>query len=121
MISSLIFRTATRYLVPMILLFAIFVFLRGHNEPGGGFVGGLLAAAPFILYIFAFGIDDARRLLYVDPRSLVGFGLLIAFASIFVWAILQNSLRRPNLGGWVSDSLEILLRQSYRKFLQPGW
>ena len=84
MISSLIFRTATRYLVPIILLFAIFVFLRGHNEPGGGFVGGLLAASAFILYIFAFGIQDARRLFYIDPRSLVGLGLLIAFGSMFV-------------------------------------
>ena len=42
--DSLILRTAVRFLVPMLLVLSVMVLLRGHNEPGGGFVGGLLAA-----------------------------------------------------------------------------
>ncbi len=84
MISSLILRTATRYLFPIILLFALFALFRGHNEPGGGFVGGLLAASAFILYIFAFGIKRAKASLGVQPISLIGIGLSCAAGSALI-------------------------------------
>lgn len=79
--SSVILSTAVRYLLPLLLLFSVFTTLRGHNEPGGGFVGGLVAAAAFALYALAFGVAQARRVLGVDPRDLIGIGLLIAVAS----------------------------------------
>ena len=84
MIRSLILMTATRYLVPIMLMFAVFVLLRGHNEPGGGFVGGLLAASAIALYIFAFGIRQAERLLRVKPLTLIGIGLALALGSALV-------------------------------------
>jgi multicomponent Na+:H+ antiporter subunit A len=79
--TSPIFRTAARLLMPLLLLFAVFLLLRGHNEPGGGFVGGLVAAAAFALYGIAYGVERARRALLVDPLTLLGGGLLIALAS----------------------------------------
>ena len=78
--TSLILRTTARYLTPLLLIFSIFLFLRGHNEPGGGFAGGLVAAAPFALLSIAFGAAEARRVLQVDPRTLIGLGLLAAVA-----------------------------------------
>ena len=79
--TSSILRTATRLLMPLLLLFALFLLFRGHNEPGGGFVGGLVVAAAFILYAIAYGVDPARRALLVDPSSLLGVGLLVALGS----------------------------------------
>lgn len=79
--TSLILKTTTRYLMPLLLMFSVFLFLRGHNQPGGGFAGGLVAAAPFALYSIAFGAAEARRVLQVKPRLLIGAGLLAAFAS----------------------------------------
>lgn len=79
--TSLIFSTATRYMLPLLLLFSIFLLLRGHNEPGGGFVGGLVAAAAFALYAFAFNVENAREALRVEPRILIGIGLLTAVGS----------------------------------------
>ncbi len=79
--TSAIFRTAARVLMPLLLLFAFFLLLRGHNQPGGGFVGGLVAAAAFALYSIAFGVESARRALLVEPLTLLGVGLLIALAS----------------------------------------
>ena len=79
--TSLILRTATRFLLPLLLLFSVFLMLRGHNEPGGGFVGGLVAAAAFALYTIAYGVEAARRLLRVDPHILIGAGLLLAAGS----------------------------------------
>jgi multicomponent Na+:H+ antiporter subunit A len=80
-LSSAIFRTAARLLMPLLLLFALFLMLRGHNEPGGGFVGGLVAAAAFSLYAIAFGVPNATRALPVSPLTLLGAGLLVAVAS----------------------------------------
>ena len=80
-LTSPIFRTAARLLMPLLLLFAVFLLLRGHNEPGGGFVGGLVAAAAFALYAIAYGVERARQALLVKPLTLLGAGLLIALAS----------------------------------------
>jgi len=80
-VSSLILRTATRLLMALMLVFSLFLLLRGHNEPGGGFVGGLVAAVAYALYSIAYGIESARRVLPVDPRLLIGLGLLAAGAS----------------------------------------
>lgn len=79
--TSLILRTATRGLMPLLLVFAVFVLLRGHNAPGGGFVGGLVVASGFVLYVISAGVSAARRALLVDPSWLLSGGLLIALGS----------------------------------------
>ena len=80
-VNSPVFRTAARLLMPLLLVFSVFLLLRGHNEPGGGFVGGLVAAAAFALYAIAFGVRRAREALFVKPMTLLGAGLLIALLS----------------------------------------
>ncbi|MCS7251561.1 MAG: Na+/H+ antiporter subunit B [Anaerolineae bacterium] len=102
---SLILSTATRYLLPLLLLFSIFVLLRGHNEPGGGFVGGLVASAALALYSIAYGVAAARRMLRIDPRALIGVGLLIAIGS----GLLSMARGLPFLTGlWVERELPLL-------------
>ena len=78
---GLILPTATVYLMPVLLLFSLFLLLRGHNEPGGGFAGGLVAASAFVLLSVASGVSVAKRALQVDPRSMIGVGLLLMLAS----------------------------------------
>jgi multicomponent Na+:H+ antiporter subunit B len=63
------------------LLFSVFILVRGHNEPGGGFVGGLVAATAFALVLLSEGLAEARRLLRLDPLALVAAGLFVALAS----------------------------------------
>jgi multisubunit Na+/H+ antiporter MnhB subunit len=79
--TSTILQTATRVLMPLLLLFAVFLLLRGHNQPGGGFVGGLVVASSFVLYSIAFGVDAGRRALLVRPATLLGVGPLVALTS----------------------------------------
>jgi multicomponent Na+:H+ antiporter subunit A len=79
--TSPIFQTGVRFLMPLLLLFALFLLVRGHNEPGGGFVGGLVAAAAFALYMIAYGVQRARRRLRLQPMTLLAAGLLMAFIS----------------------------------------
>ena len=75
---SVIFASASKYLLPLLLLFSVYVLLRGHNEPGGGFIGGLVAAAAYSLYTIANGVKNARNALGVQPSKLIAFGLLFA-------------------------------------------
>lgn len=79
--NSIVLRTATRYLLPLLLLFSVFALLRGHNEPGGGFVGGLIAATAYALYAIGYDVESARRVLQVNPARLIGIGLTIAAVS----------------------------------------
>ena len=68
--NSLILSTATRLLMPLILALSVFVFFRGHNAPGGGFVGGLLAATAFALLEKAEGLPRrAGRCASIRSRS----------------------------------------------------
>jgi multicomponent Na+:H+ antiporter subunit B len=84
--STLILRTAVKYLIPGMFLFSLFLLFRGHNEPGGGFVGGLVAAAAVILYTLANGVEMAEKMLHVTPQKLIATGLLAAFlAGIVGW------------------------------------
>jgi multicomponent Na+:H+ antiporter subunit B len=77
--------------MPLLLLYGIFLLLRGHNAPGGGFAGGLVVAAAYSLNAFAFGTAAARRALVVDPSRLIGTGLLLALASGVLPAIRGKS------------------------------
>ena len=85
--NTVILRETTRRLVPLILLFSVFLLLRGHEHPGGGFVGGLVASIALSLYAFVFGPQAARGILRVDPRAVGAVGLAVAIASGFVGSI----------------------------------
>ncbi|AYG65570.1 MULTISPECIES: Na+/H+ antiporter subunit B [unclassified Rhizobium] len=85
--NTLIFRTAAPFLTALMLLFSVFVLLRGHNEPGGGFIGGLIAASALAIYGIACGVAAVRRAIIFHPLAIAGFGLLAAtlagFLSVF--------------------------------------
>ncbi len=81
---SLILRTTAPYLASLMVLFSIFILLRGHNDPGGGFIGGLVAASAFAIYGISCGVASVRRALYFHPLAISGFGLLIAACAGFL-------------------------------------
>lgn len=64
-------------LTPVLLLFSVFLTLRGHNAPGGGFAGGLVMGSAVVLRYLASGPKGIRTL-RIDPIALIGIGLAIA-------------------------------------------
>jgi len=70
-----------RILFPWLLVLSLVILYRGHNLPGGGFIGGLLGAAAFILVGLGDGMDEARRRLRLDPVTVLGIGLGVAVLS----------------------------------------
>ncbi|PDT52338.1 MULTISPECIES: Na(+)/H(+) antiporter subunit B [Sinorhizobium] len=76
--KSVIFRTLGPVLTSLMMLFSIFVLLRGHNEPGGGFIGGLIAVSALAIYGMAHGVETVRRAIFFHPMAIAGAGLLAA-------------------------------------------
>lgn len=102
--TSLILGTATRYVFPVMVLFSIFLLIRGHHEPGGGFVGGLIVASAVALCALAFGVQTARDVLRVPPASIIGFGLLVAIAS-GLWSTFRH--QSPFTGEWAKVAVPL--------------
>lgn len=84
--NTILFRTVAPLLVMIMLVFAIYICLRGHNEPGGGFVGGLIAASAIGILGMAQGPRRARRALKFDPMALAGAGVALSALSGFASA-----------------------------------
>ncbi len=74
----LILVVATRALLPLALTVGLFVLLRGHNLPGGGFIAGLVVAIALIVQYMASGYAWAAKRAKIDPESMIGGGIVIA-------------------------------------------
>lgn len=119
--ASLILRTSVPALLPLFSVFAVFLFARGHNEPGGGFAAGLVASAAFALMTIAFGPEAARRALRADPRAYAAVGLAIALGSMVaplaagktfgegLWASLELLGQEVKVGTPLAFDLGVLL------------
>jgi multisubunit Na+/H+ antiporter MnhB subunit len=72
---------AGRILFIWLIILSLIVLYRGHNLPGGGFIGGLLGAAAFILVGLGDGMAEAKRRLRLDPVTVLGIGLGVVVLS----------------------------------------
>lgn len=97
--ESLILRVGARLMLPVLLLFSIFLLLRGHNLPGGGFIGGLVAGAAVLLQLLARGEVHVREDFPITFRLFLPLGLLVAAAA----GVLGMLTGEPFLTGmWVT-------------------
>lgn len=104
--KTIILKTASDYLLPLLLLFSVFILLRGHYLPGGGFVGGLIASIAFVLHAFANGLKNTRYLLWMHPGFLMPIGLALAFLSGVFPMIFTG---QPFMTGvWYPDPLPVI-------------
>jgi len=96
---SIILQTATRLILTLLLLFSVFLLVRGHNEPGGGFIAGLVTSGAFVLYAIAYDVRLARQAISFEPHIFIGAGLLVAVLS----GLASLFTEQPFLTGeWVS-------------------
>jgi len=76
--DDIIIRTVARMLIPFIQLYALYVIMHGHHSPGGGFQGGVILGASFILYLLTHGLEEAKtRMSEMKAGIFSSFGLLI--------------------------------------------
>jgi multicomponent Na+:H+ antiporter subunit A len=103
--KSVLLESSALYMMPLLLIFSIFLLLRGHNKIGGGFVGGLVAASALMLYAIAISPEALRRLISIKPRLLVAGGLMIAMFS----GLVGMTLEKPFMTGlWLPQTLPVI-------------
>ncbi|HRP22947.1 MAG TPA: proton-conducting transporter membrane subunit [Thauera sp.] len=96
--ASVLLRQGIRPLSALLALISLMLLWRGHNLPGGGFIGGLVGATAAVLLALAFGVNRARAVLRVPPAIILALGLACA-AGAGVIGLLQG---QPFLtGGWI--------------------
>lgn len=78
-IHSLIFATTAHIVTALMLMFSLYLLLRGHNAPGGGFIGALIAVIGFSLLLFAESPQYVRDRLHFSPLNIALFGILLSF------------------------------------------
>ncbi len=79
--NSIILRTMARLLASLLLLASLYLLWRGHNAPGGGFAGGIMAAAAFVLVSVAYEPMAGWRATRLSPLVLIPLGLAVALGS----------------------------------------
>ena len=103
---DLILRLVSKFLIPLIVLFALYVQFHGDFGPGGGFQAGVIFASAFILYTLVFGLDEARRVMPPTVlRFLASFGVLL-YAGTGVASLLAGG---PT---WTTAALPVILWQA---------
>lgn len=103
--NSVILQIASKYIKALLILFAVIALLRGHNYPGGGFIGGLLAALAVIYDGFAFSIKYVRNKMKIAPHIYIAVGLLFVVLSFI--PSLWNGLEFMQ-GVWLSMNIPLL-------------
>ncbi|MFP5257172.1 MAG: MnhB domain-containing protein [Acidimicrobiia bacterium] len=87
---SLILDTTVRLIFDAVLVFSVYLLFAGHNQPGGGFVGGLVAAGAVALRYLAGGLDEVRRIFRLRPWTFLSLGLGIAVLTALVPVVLGD-------------------------------
>lgn len=93
--ESYLLEQAAKIVTPLLLVLSIFVLYRGHNEPGGGFIGGLMAASAIGFYSIAFGPARTRAVIPWKPHRWMALGVLLSLLS-GLWGWLYD---KPFLSG----------------------
>ena len=76
--DNIILRTVARVMIPFIQIYALYVIMHGHHSPGGGFQGGVILGASFILYLLTHGLEEAKiRMSEIKAGLFSSFGVLI--------------------------------------------
>ncbi len=97
---SIVFEVVTRVLFPVMIMVSIYVLMVGHNAPGGGFAGGLIAGLALIIRYLAAGSEELDEAAPVDAGQVLGIGLILAAVSALAPAV---------LGGKILQSYDIAL------------
>jgi multisubunit Na+/H+ antiporter MnhB subunit len=87
-----------RIILPLSLLYAMYATLKGHNEPGGGFIGGMIFSTAVLTYRMSHGFAAQLRLIPIHPRILIFLGLSMALGTSIVPLVFGLPFLRSAVG-----------------------
>ncbi len=92
--------TGTQTMVPTLMLFSLYLLVVGHDVPGGGFAGGLIASTGLLLIFLAFGRRGLRRALPIEPQTAMGIGLILAIAAGLIGLVFGGAFLTYEFAQW---------------------
>ncbi|ERN54674.1 MULTISPECIES: Na(+)/H(+) antiporter subunit B [Alkalihalophilus] len=81
--NDVLLHSVTRVVTFIILAFSVYLFFAGHNNPGGGFIGGLMTASALLLMYLGFDMKSIKKAIPFDFTKMIAFGLLLAIVTGF--------------------------------------
>ncbi len=95
--TTIIAEVVTRFAFPIIFLFSLYLLLAGHNNPGGGFIAGLMTAVALVLQYVVFGMREVQRVTPSSYLGLVALGLTLALGTglgslVLGWGFLTSGI-----------------------------
>lgn len=102
---TLILRTSFRVLTPLFFYFSAYMFFRGHDQPGGGFIAALIAAIPFMVHGVAFGVEETKKRYRINQFVISVIGLLVAAGSGALGILEDGVFMKPM---WTDAKLPII-------------
>lgn len=103
--NSVLLQIAAKYIKWILVVFALVALLRGHNHPGGGFIGGLLVGLSVVFQSLASNAKSAKDKLKIQPESYIVIGMMLIFISTIPGLFLKNTFMA---GVWVSVPFPLL-------------
>lgn len=101
---NIILEKIVRLFLQVMLVYSVYLLFRGHNNPGGGFIAGIIASTGFIFYAIIFGSERIPKMIGMSPVRWMGVGLLL----VFVAAMLPVFYQKPILTGlWIPDGVPV--------------
>ncbi|MCL4639149.1 MULTISPECIES: MnhB domain-containing protein [Olivibacter] len=79
--KTAILQAAVKVLMPIFLVYSLYLLFRGHDSPGGGFIAALVLSIGLIFHMIAFGVPETQQTYKIDTMILTGIGLLLSFSS----------------------------------------
>jgi len=117
MYDSLILRAVAHVMLPFLLVLGLVLFVRGTSAPGGGIIGGLLAAMGIIVLILACGPAYVRRVIRVDLLSLAALGVFLTVT----WGALPLASGRAFMTSlWVAQDIPLIGRLGTPMLIDSG-
>jgi len=103
---TIILQGAIKVLIPVFFVYSLYLLFRGHDRPGGGFIGALVISIGLIFHMIAFGVYETQRIYRIDTTKLTSIGLLVGFVgATLAWFVgrdffvaLWSSITIPGIG-----------------------
>ena len=104
-LRNIILEKIVSLFMKIMLIFSIYLLLRGHNNPGGGFIAGIIASTGFIFYAIIFGTETLQEVIKLKPQTFIGIGLLL----VLIAAIIPTLFSLEILTGlWIKVNIPVL-------------
>lgn len=88
--DSLILQAISRFVIPIMQIYGLYIIFHGHESPGGGFAGGMVLGVGLVLYSLVFGLDEGQKRVPHDLAMVGGITLIITiFAEIFIGNVFE--------------------------------